>query len=134
MIVKGLKMDIAVIGTSKKENEKRVAIHPDHISQISINIRKHLFFEKGYGIPFGMEDETICSLTGNCLIEREKLLKDLKAVVITKPVAEDFEEIQKGTLVWGWLHSVQQSIITQIAIDKKTNSYRMGEYVLPGRA
>jgi N5-(carboxyethyl)ornithine synthase len=126
-------MDIAVIGTSKKENEKRVAIHPDHISQISVNIRKHLFFEKGYGIPFDMEDDTIYSLTGNCLIEREKLLRDFKAILITKPVAEDFEEIQKGTLVWGWLHSVQQSIITQIAIDKKLtliaweNMYYQGE-------
>jgi len=126
-------MDIAVIGTSKKENEKRVAIHPDHISQISVNIRKHLFFEKGYGIPFDMEDETICSLTGNCLIEREKLLRDFKAILITKPIAEDFEEIQNGTLVWGWLHSVQQNIITQIAIDKKLtliaweNMYYQGE-------
>ncbi len=112
-------MDIAVIGTSKKENEKRVPIHPEHIRQISSNIRKHLFFEKGYGIPFNMEDETIRSLTGNCLMEREKLLASHKAILITKPVAEDFEEIQDGTLVWGWLHSVQQNIITQIAIDKK---------------
>lgn len=112
-------MDIAVIGTSKKENEKRVPIHPDHISQISVNIRKHLFFEKGYGIPFDMEDDTISSLTGNRLIEREKLLANHEAILITKPVAEDFEKIQEGTLVWGWLHSVQQNIITQIAIDKK---------------
>jgi len=133
LIVKGLEMDIAVIGTSKKENEKRVAIHPNHISQIPEEIRKHLFFEKGYGIPFDMEDETICSLTGNQLIERKNLLKDFKAILITKPVAEDFEEIQEGCLVWGWLHSVQQNIITQIAIDKKLtlvaweNMYYEGE-------
>jgi len=126
-------MDIAVIGTSKKENEKRVPIHPDHIGQISSNIRKHLFFEKGYGIPFNVEDETICALTGNRLIEREKLLANHKAVLITKPVTEDFEKIQKGTVVWGWLHSVQQNIITQIAIDKKLtliaweNMYFQGE-------
>lgn len=117
--MKGSKMDIAVIGTSKKENEKRVAIHPSHISQIPINIRKHLFFEKGYGIPFDMEDEKICSLTGNRLVEREELLANHKAILLTKPIAEDFEKMQDGTLVWGWLHSVQQNIITQIAIDKK---------------
>ena len=126
-------MDIAVIGTSKKENENRVAIHPNHISQIPVNIRKHLFFEKGYGIPFEVEDEKICSLTGNRLIERGKLLADHKAILITKPVTEDFEEIQNGSLVWGWLHSVQQNIITQIAIDKKLtliaweNMYYQGE-------
>ena len=39
--------------------------------------------------------------------------------MITKPVIEDFEEVQDGALVWGWLHSVQQRYITQIGIDKK---------------
>lgn len=126
-------MNIAVIGTSRKENEKRVAIHPSHINEIPEKIRKHLFFEKGYGIPFDMEDEEIYALTGNPLIERQKLLSDFKAILITKPVAEDFKEIQMGSIVWGWLHSVQQSIITQIAIDKKLtliaweNMYNQGE-------
>lgn len=112
-------MDIAVIGTSKKENEKRVPIHPDQIAQIPLKIRKHLFFEKGYGIPFDMEDEMISSLTGNQLIERKALFSNYKAFLITKPVAEDFEDMQEGSLIWGWVHSVQQSVITQMAIDKK---------------
>lgn len=111
-------MDIAVIGTSRKENEKRVPIHPDHIAWIPENIRSHLFFEKNYGHPFKIEDEAIYSLTGNRLLDRKKLLNDHKAVLITKPVIEDFEEMQDGALVWGWLHSVQQRYITQIGIDK----------------
>lgn len=126
-------MDIAVIGTSKKEHEKRVPIHPDQISWIPVEIRKHLFFETGYGIPFDMEDESIFRLTGNHLMKREELLHNFSAILITKPVSEDFEEIQEGSLVWGWLHSVQQSIITQYAIDKKLtliaweNMYYQGE-------
>lgn len=112
-------MDIAVIGTSKKENERRVAIHPDHISQIPAPIRKHLFFEKGYGLPFNMDDEAIRSLTGNPLLERKELLGSVKTILITKPVIEDFKQMQNGAHVWGWLHSVQQSVIAQIAIDKK---------------
>jgi len=61
------------------------------------------------------------------------LLSDFKAILITKPVVEDFDEIQEGALIWGWLHSVQQSIITQVAIDKKLtliaweNMYYQGE-------
>ena len=47
-------MDIAVIGTSRKESEKRMPIHPDHIAWIPENIRSHLFFEKNYGLSFGM--------------------------------------------------------------------------------
>ncbi len=112
-------MNIAVIGTSKKENEHRVPIHPDHLSQIPLNIRQHLFFEKGYGIPFGMDDEKIGNLTGNTLLDRKELFAKFKAIIIAKPVVEDYEEMQDGTLVWGWIHSVQQSIIAQIAIDKK---------------
>jgi N5-(carboxyethyl)ornithine synthase len=126
-------MELAIIGTSKKENEKRVPIHPNHISQMPVKIRKHLFFEKGYGEPFDIEDETIYSLTGNHPIEREKLLSGFKAILITKPVAEDIKAVREGALVWGWLHSVQQSVITQIAIDRKLtlvaweNMYYQGE-------
>jgi len=112
-------MDIAVIGTLKKENEHRVPIHPNHIQEIPFNIRQHLFFEKGYGIPFGMDDAQIVALTGNELLERQELFAKFKGIVITKPIIEDFEEMQEGTLVWGWIHSVQQELIAQIAIDKK---------------
>ena len=119
MIAQGLMMDIAIIGTSNKKDEKRVAIHPDHISKIPIKIRKHLYFEKEYGMPFGMDDETIFELTGNKTIERSDLFGQLRYFIITKPIAQDFEQMQVGSVVWGWLHSVQQSIITQIAINKK---------------
>lgn len=112
-------MNIAVIGTSRKENEKRRPIHPDHIAGIPEDIRNQLFFEKGYGAPFGMSDESIQSLTGNRPLERKKLLGGFGAVLITKPVIEDFEEMQDGALVWGWLHSVQQRYIAQLGIDKK---------------
>jgi alanine dehydrogenase len=112
-------MNIAVIGTSRKENEKRRPIHPSHIASIPDRLRRHLFFEQKYGEPFGMNDDEIQHLTGNKLISRSELLHDFQAILITKPVIEDFEEVQNGTLVWGWLHSVQQRLITQQAIDKK---------------
>jgi len=112
-------MNIAVIGTSRKENEKRQPIHPKHIAGIPENVRAHLYFEKGYGLPFGTSDEEIRSQTGNPPLERKKLLHDFEAVLITKPVIEDFEEMQNGALVWGWQHSVQQRYIAQLGIDKK---------------
>ena len=112
-------MNIAVIGTSRKEKEKRVPIHPAHIESIPEEIRRHLFFEKGYGLSFGVDDETIANLTGNSLQERKKLISNQPGILITKPVLEDFESMRDGTVVWGWLHSVQHRYITQIAIDKK---------------
>ncbi|NLI54881.1 MAG: hypothetical protein GX417_11285 [Clostridiales bacterium] len=112
-------MNFAVIGTSRKENERRRPIHPQHIASIREDIRNQLFFEKDYGKPFGMSDDTIESLTGNRPLERKKLLGGFGAVLITKPVIEDFEEMRNGALVWGWLHSVQQRYIAQLGIDKK---------------
>ena len=112
-------MNIAVVGTSRKENEKRRPIHPLHIALIPDRLRRHLFFEQKYGELFGMSDNEIQCLTGNRLLSRKELLHDFQAILITKPVIEDFEEVQNGTLVWGWLHSVQQRFITQQAIDKK---------------
>lgn len=112
-------MNIAVIGTSKKENEKRVPIHPLHFTQIPDKVRKGLFFQKGYGLPFGMEDDQIKHFTGNPPIERQELLESFQGIIITKPVMEDFESIKEGALVWGWIHTVQQSDVAQAAIDKK---------------
>lgn len=112
-------MKIAVIGTSRKENEKRVAIHPSQISLIPEEIRSQLVFEKGYGVDFGMNDDRITSLTGNQPRERKYLYKNFNAFLITKPVIEDFKEMKDGSLVWGWVHSVMQEDVTQIAIDKK---------------
>ncbi len=112
-------MNVAVIGTSRKEYEKRVAIHPKHIKTIPEAVRNHLFFEKGYGLSFGMTDGEIADLTGNRLLERKSLFRKFSAIMIPKPVKEDFEEMQEGTLVWGWIHTVQQSEIAQISINKK---------------
>ena len=41
-------LKMGVIGTSKKVDERRVPIHPEHIKRIPENIRKQLIFEKEY--------------------------------------------------------------------------------------
>ena len=107
-----------VIHTSKKENEHRVPIHPDHISAIPKNIRNQLVFETGYGESVGMSDETIASMTGG-IASRHKILSKIGNVILAKPVIEDLIEIKKGGVVWGWSHCVQSTDITQISIDKE---------------
>ncbi len=126
-------MNAAVIGTSRKENEKRVAIHPGQIGRIPKNVRRCLYFEKGYGKPFGVPDSCIAAMTGNEPRERRELLRRADAVILPKPVAKDLEECRKGTAVWGWIHSVQQSNVAQIAIERRLtlvaweNMYHKGE-------
>jgi len=112
------KLSLGVIGTSRKEDEKRVPIHPEHLSRIPENIRKQLIFEKGYGVPFGLDDEFFVSQAGG-VASRNELLVNLGSVIIAKPVLADLQEIREGGLIWGYPHSAQQADITQTAIDRK---------------
>tara|TARA_B100001063_G_C16697980_1_gene520938 strand:- start:153 stop:1259 length:1107 start_codon:yes stop_codon:yes gene_type:complete len=107
-----------VIGTSRKESEKRLPIHPKHLLKIPKDIRSNMVFETGYGEHFGISDEKIASLTAGTA-SRKDILKDIGNVILLKPVLEDFTEIKEGGIIWGWSHCVQQKEITQIAIDKK---------------
>jgi len=112
------KLTLGVIGTSRKEDEQRVPIHPDHLSRLPENIRKQLIFEKGYGAPFGLDDELFVSQTGG-VASRHDLLAKIGSVIIAKPVLADLQEIREGGFIWGYPHCAQQNDITQTAIDRK---------------
>ncbi len=112
-------LTVGVIGKSKKENEKRVPIHPEHIKRIPKKIRKQITFEEGYGERFGMDDSTIAKLTTGRVATRDEIMKDYDCVILPKPLPEDLAEIREGAIVWGWPHCVQQREITQVAIDRK---------------
>ncbi|MDO6739152.1 N(5)-(carboxyethyl)ornithine synthase [Wenyingzhuangia sp. 2_MG-2023] len=111
-------LKMGVIGTSKKEDERRVPIHPEHLKRLPEQIRKQLIFEKGYGLPFNIEDNEIRDLTGG-IASRNELLSDIGNVIIAKPILSDLEEMKEGGTVWGYPHCAQQKNITQISIDKK---------------
>lgn len=107
-----------VIGTSRKEAERRLPIHPDHLLRLPLEVRRQLIFEKGYGKPFNTTDEEIESLSGG-VATRSELLSDMGSVVIAKPVISDLQELKEGGTLWGYPHCVQQTDITQCAIDRK---------------
>jgi alanine dehydrogenase len=109
---------LGVIGNSKKENERRVPIHPDHFSRLSEPALRQLVFEEGYGAPFGLTDAEIAARTGG-IATRHEILADIGNVVMPKPVASDLEELREGGMLWGWPHCVQQWAITQTAIDRR---------------
>jgi len=109
---------MGVIGTSKKEDERRFPIHPEHLLRIPEAFRRQLIFEKGYGEPFGVSDAEISALTGG-IAPRHELLADIGKVIINKPVLSDLQTLREGGLLWGYPHCVQQRQITQTAIDRK---------------
>ncbi|MFC2084967.1 N(5)-(carboxyethyl)ornithine synthase [Bacteroidota bacterium] len=112
-------LTVGVIGKSLKENEKRVAIHPEHIKRIPQRLRKRITFEEGYGLRFGMDDNTLAKLTSGRVASREEILKGFNCVLIPKPLAKDLSGVREGATVWGWPHCVQQKEITQVSIERK---------------
>lgn len=112
-------LELGVIGTSKKQNERRVPIHPDHLPRLPEDVRRQLVFEKGYGKPFNITDDEIAELTCGHTMKREDLLSELGNVIIAKPVLSDLQNLKKGGILWGYPHCVQQREITQTAIERK---------------
>ncbi len=109
---------LGVIGTSRKEDERRMPIHPEHLKRIPEYIRKKMVFEEGYGKPFGIKDSDISDMIGG-MTSRAKLLENSNILIMVKPLPDDLKEFRKGGILWGYPHCVQQSIMTQIAIDRK---------------
>lgn len=111
-------LTVGVFGTSRKKAERRVPIHPDQLDWIDEEIKKNLFFEKGYGLSFGMTDDELSANSGGVLTRKE-LFEQCEIALLAKPVQEDFDEMKQGTIHWGWPHCVQQGGIAQTAIDRK---------------
>ena len=112
------KLKFGVIGTSRKEDERRIPIHPEHLIRLPEQIRRQLIFEEGYGAPFGITDSEMSEQSGG-VATRHELLVDIGNVILAKPVLEDLEELREGGILWGYPHCVQQMSHTQAAIDRK---------------
>ena len=110
-------LTLGVIGSSRKENEHRVPIHSDHLRAIDPALRRRLIFECGYGEPFGTPDEEFVE-AGCTLAGREEILATAGVTLLPKPLPEDLRELREGGVLWGWPHCVQQSEISQVAIDR----------------
>jgi N5-(carboxyethyl)ornithine synthase len=111
-------MNLGVVFNARKENEHRVPIHPDHFELIPEALRPHLFFENGYGEPFGIPDAELGRRFGG-VKTRDGIVGQSEIVLLPKPLAEDLREMHDGAVVWGWPHCVQQQEITQVSIDRK---------------
>ncbi len=111
-------LTLGIIGTSRKRDERRVPIHPEHLGRLPEHLRRRLIFEEGYGAPFDIADSDIAAQTGG-VATRQELLAELGTVVLAKPTLEDVLELREGGVLWGWVHCVQQRALTQAAIDRK---------------
>jgi alanine dehydrogenase len=109
-------LSIGVVATSRKDDEHRLAIHPDHLGRIDPALRARMVLERGYGERFGLSDERLAPLVAG-LLPRAELLSTSDVIVLPKPVPEDLESLRPGQILWGWPHCVQDIRMTQLAID-----------------
>ncbi|USQ75634.1 N(5)-(carboxyethyl)ornithine synthase [Ornithinimicrobium cryptoxanthini] len=111
-------LTLGVMARSRKENEHRLPIHPEHVDSIDPELRSQIFVEEGYGLPFGVSDETLAGALGG-VRTRARLIVECDVILLPKVQAEDLAELRDGQIVWGWPHCVQDPVLTQEAIDRR---------------
>ena len=111
-------LKLGLLGTTRKENEHRLPVHPLHFDRIDPALRSSIFLEEGYGSHFDVSAEQLAASVAG-VRSREELLAECDVVVLPKPLAADLLDMHEGQVLWGWPHCVQDEELTQNAIDRK---------------
>ncbi|MDJ0318468.1 N(5)-(carboxyethyl)ornithine synthase [Arthrobacter antibioticus] len=109
---------LGVLGASRKPDERRAPIHPEHFVRLEPEILAQMVVEEGYGDRFGMSNAVLATLVG-AVASREQVIAQSDVILLPKPQASDLADLKDGQILWGWPHCVQDRAITQLAIDKK---------------
>lgn len=111
-------LSLGVIATSHKTDERRLPIHPAHFERIDERFRERIMVESGYGLPCGITDEQLAPFVGK-IASRSEVLASADIVLLPKPQLADLEEMREGQTLWGWPHCVQDTALTQLAVEKQ---------------
>jgi alanine dehydrogenase len=111
-------LSLGVFGTSRKENEYRLPVHPLHLDRIDADLRARIFLERGYGGRFGMADARLAPMVAG-VRSRQQLITECDVIVLPKPTGQDIAELREGQVLWGWPHCVQDDAVTQLGIDRR---------------
>src|ERR1700682_4406478 len=112
------KLSLGVLAHSRKANERRLPIHPAHLHRIDHRVSQRMYLEHCYGARSGVADGELAELVGG-IRAREQLTAGCDVILLPKVQAEDLAEMRVGQIIWGWPHCVQDTALTQIAIDRR---------------
>ena len=115
---------LGVVGTSAKENEHRLPLHPEHLPGLDADLRARITLEHGYGERYGVSDADLAGSVAG-FATRAELLADSDVVLLPKPQHEDVAAMHSGQVLWGWPHCVQDTEITQLSIDRRAHADRV---------
>jgi len=106
---------IGIVWSSSKPSEQRIPLVPEHLFHLrNTAIWNNLIFENGYGADY--QDAYV--MKGANFATREEVMQQ-DIVMIAKPMPKDLRQMKDGATLCGWVHTVQQHEIAQVAIDKK---------------
>ena len=109
-------LSLGVMGRSQKENEHRLALHPDHLERVPDDLRQRMYLEAGYGERFGVGDDDLRELVAG-VRSHEQLVEECDVILQPKPLHADVAELRTGQVLFGWPHCVQDQELTQLAVD-----------------
>ncbi|MCS6104931.1 N(5)-(carboxyethyl)ornithine synthase [Clostridium botulinum] len=115
---------------STKENEKRRALLPEHITLIKN--KDYLYFEEGYGKDIGHCDEEYRNAGAHVVSRAEVMSKD----ILCDPKIGDsnyLSELKDGQIIFGWTHAVQNKSITDRILNKKLTAIAWEDMYEDGR-
>ncbi|RYB95623.1 alanine dehydrogenase [Nocardioides oleivorans] len=112
------RLSLGVIGTSAKENEHRLPLHPEHLHRLATDVAARTTLEHDYGSRFGISDADLAPHVAG-FATREEIIATSDVVVLPKPQHEDVALMHAGQVLWGWPHCVQDTELTQLAIDRE---------------
>jgi alanine dehydrogenase len=111
-------LTLGFLAHSRKPDERRLPIHPSHLSRIDPDLRSQIFLETGYAERFGVPDEALLPLVGG-IRSHQQLVAECDVIALPKPTAEDVAELRAGQVLWGWAHAVQDQTVTQLSIERR---------------
>jgi alanine dehydrogenase len=111
-------LSLGVLARSRKESERRLAIHPLHVKRIDSDLRERIYLEHGYGERFGVPDEQLGLYVAG-LRTRAELFANCDVILLPKPQPQDLEEMRHGQVLWGWPHCVQDAKVTRLSIERR---------------
>jgi alanine dehydrogenase len=111
-------LTLGVVGPSRRRDERRVSLHPEHFDRIPDELRSRILFERGYGDPFGLTDRDLEGIFRG-VADRKAILESSGVVLLPRPRSEDLGQLRPGGIHWGWSRSVRRRAITQAAVDRR---------------
>ena len=85
---------------SRKEHERRLPLHPQHLGRIPDDLRASIYLERGYGDHFGLSDDQLKGWVAG-FRTRERLVEECDVILQPKPVLSDVAELRGGQVLWG---------------------------------